>query len=1155
MEDPVRHARSFVALFVAVAAILPVRGVQAQRAALLVDVNTTESDEGESASLTPDALFEVGGKLYFASGTQLWVTDGTATATEPLRVICTRECPSGIQFRARLGGLALMVAGNLLWRSDGTRPGTFALGEFSPAVGGQDLTIVGGRAYFSRCSPQGLCALWRSDGTLAGTQALVPTLRTLQWVVGVGNWIFFEEGDATGSDLWVTDGTIAPILLRHFSASEAPRAPTPAGSRLFFLARKGGEQVWVSDGTAKGTVPVTTFTSEYSLGYQGRLVANGPRVYFVADDSVHGAELWRSDGAPQNTLRITDFAAADAFGYSLENSVAPTSGGRLIFFARDDSGAVKLWGTDGKQGSVQALNLPCSDCTSVELVPSVGRAYFIIDAPVAAPQLWASDGTVAGTAKVRSFCAGCLARDLTPWGDGVLLSIQGFPGMSLWTSDGTEAGTRRYADLGDAIFYRDPPDIVAVGARTFFIAERLGGPDFPVPMVWVREPDGGTRPFWQRDGGRSSSWPDGLRDFGGRIAFEAWDGDRVALGTNSLWLGTSVGASRLDVPTVDWDLASHFVQAGELLYFQVGEPYDPQDLWRTDGTPEGTFVVDHLQGQAVAVAFGAYLYYFDGGWILRSDGTVAGTVKVADYPDDLDGVEAAFAAPHGIFLKGSSGSHGTEFWFTDGTTAGTRITNLDLGGTVGLQPEWAWTGSSLYFDLFDLWRTDGTPAGTHRVSLPGLGPLERPLTQRAVGDALYLFTAGDSTELPLILWRVIGDAAEKLASFPRRWNNSAPPMIAFRGKLYFGIDDGVLGNELWVSDGTSAGTRLAVEIEPGPGSSWPSAFAVAGDSLFFAAGDELHGRELWQSDGTAAGTRLVQDIDPMAPSASPGQLTESGGALFFSADDGIHGREVWSIPLAGRAACQPTSTRLCLASGRYAVEAAWRDFDGRTGSGHAATLGADSGYFWFFDAGNVEVILKVLDGQGVNGHQWVFYGALSNVEYTLTVTDTQTGLARRYVNPSGQFASVGDTIAFGPLGASEKAAASAQKGTPSPPLVGHGATAPSLSCVAGARRLCLGGGRFAVEVAWKAFDGSTGSGQAIEMTGDTGAFWFFGADNVELVLKLLDGRAVNDHFWLFYGALSSVEYSVTVTDTVTGKTNIYRNLAGHMASVADVEAF
>jgi hypothetical protein len=75
-------------------------------------------------------------------------------------------------------------------------------------------------------------------------------------------------------------------------------------------------------------------------------------------------------------------------------------------------------------------------------------------------------------------------------------------------------------------------------------------------------------------------------------------------------------------------------------------------------------------------------------------------------------------------------------------------------------------------------------------------------------------------------------------------------------------------------------------------------------------------------------------------------------------------------------------------------------------------LTGETGYFWFFSDGNVETVLKVIDGRGLNGHFWVFYGALSDVRYTLTVTDTATGAVKTYTNPAGQFASVADTSAF-----------------------------------------------------------------------------------------------------------------------------------------------
>lgn len=103
---------------------------------------------------------------------------------------------------------------------------------------------------------------------------------------------------------------------------------------------------------------------------------------------------------------------------------------------------------------------------------------------------------------------------------------------------------------------------------------------------------------------------------------------------------------------------------------------------------------------------------------------------------------------------------------------------------------------------------------------------------------------------------------------------------------------------------------------------------------------------------------------------------------------------------------------LCLDAARFQVTVAWATTDGRAGPGHAISLSDDTGYFWFFDNANVELVVKVLDGRGVNGHFWVFYGALSDVQYTITVTDTVTHIQRSYANPQSNLASFADTSAF-----------------------------------------------------------------------------------------------------------------------------------------------
>jgi hypothetical protein len=110
------------------------------------------------------------------------------------------------------------------------------------------------------------------------------------------------------------------------------------------------------------------------------------------------------------------------------------------------------------------------------------------------------------------------------------------------------------------------------------------------------------------------------------------------------------------------------------------------------------------------------------------------------------------------------------------------------------------------------------------------------------------------------------------------------------------------------------------------------------------------------------------------------------------------------------------------------------------------------------------------------------------------------------------------------------------------------------SCFSAATHLCLNGERFQVDVDWM-LPGGPGKGQAVPLTNDTGLFWFFGNSNLELIVKVLDGRPVNGHFWVYYGGLSDVEYQITVTDMKTGAREIYTNPPGRLASGSDTSAF
>lgn len=125
--------------------------------------------------------------------------------------------------------------------------------------------------------------------------------------------------------------------------------------------------------------------------------------------------------------------------------------------------------------------------------------------------------------------------------------------------------------------------------------------------------------------------------------------------------------------------------------------------------------------------------------------------------------------------------------------------------------------------------------------------------------------------------------------------------------------------------------------------------------------------------------------------------------------------EAGAAPNAAPLPCLASATALCVNNSRFQVEVDWRTSDGNSGQGQAVPIptAPDSGLFYFFSASNLEMLAKVLNGCALNNRYWVFFAATTNVEFGLTVTDTQNGKVRSYFNPLGQAAApVQDTNAF-----------------------------------------------------------------------------------------------------------------------------------------------
>lgn len=1150
---------------------------QGQTASLVEDIATQEESFDFGQALLP--LRAVGERLFFLSqdpnsGTEPWGTDGSVPGTRMLADTCPGGCGDSGEILGLLKDRLLWFDGRI-WSTDGTPSGTTQLTaanfrvttRYAPVSPAADSAFAGGQLYFHGCLQQNAtnqeCSLWRTDGTAAGTRP-VPAPDGESYhaslLAGGGGRVFFLRWHPSPVGIWVADADgIRPVI----DVAEEGTANLWAvwEGRLFFTQRDGNSRkLWVTDGTAGGTRSLASFTGDLH-----NWLTTGTRgIYFVGDDGVHGQEIWLSDGTPGGTRRITEFSSSQPF-HLLEPARRPEGlafevGDRLLFAADDRITGPRVWSTTGTPQSTQAVGDPV---LSSRLVRAKDRVFFFRyrqDGPSC--EVWSVDGRGAGTRLGSGFDPRLCGPDsssenliLQAAGSGeeqrtwfVLPDTSGLWGV--WRSDGTRAGTVRLFSVAQPVTGL----AVTTGGQVYVTSDR---------KLWTWDADEGLRQVVGEGVRNQSSNPADLTTAAGKLVFsacgnasrEVWISQGSAADTSPL---TAIGAtpctSLLDI-----------TPSGSSVFFLRAVHLNDRELWRTDAAGSAPVRLTEALPDLRIVAFqGGVWFYRPEGEVWKSDGTPAGTgpaLALPGGPLHLFSHPYPFAHTEGgrLYLLASRSGEDPGIWSTDGTPGGTvRLTDASPSG---FDFEVVRAGSTLFLAIeHGLWTTDGTQAGTVRLS-DGAGKdlVHDAHRLTAHAGALYLYGSnGSFTEYGL--WRTDGTPAGTRLVAPYDKDGfplDGPRPVSLGGRLFFLATDHEHGTELWATDGTPAGTALVADVHPGPADSWITELVAAGGAVWFAAQEPVHGRELWRTDGTAAGTRLVQDIAPEGLSSNPGSITAAGGRLYFAADDGVTGRELWSLPLSGPGGCVPTDTTLCLSGGRFRVEARWRDFQGNLGAGRAVPLTGDTGTFWFFEPSNVEVLLKVLDGRGLNDHFWVFFGALSSVEYSLTVTDTQTGFSRRYANPSGQLASAGDTEGFGPRGA-HAANPGLFMAPPSPAALISARTEPAAatgSCQPGPRRLCLNDGRFAVEASWKDFFGNVGHGTAVPFTADTGWFWFFDPSNVEVMLKVLDGTALNGRFWVFYGALSNVEYTLTVTDTRTGAVKVYRNPSGRFASVADTGAF
>ncbi|RYE06774.1 MAG: hypothetical protein EOP51_34220, partial [Sphingobacteriales bacterium] len=352
------------------------------------------------------------------------------------------------------------------------------------------------------------------------------------------------------------------------------------------------------------------------------------------------------------------------------------------------------------------------------------------------------------------------------------------------------------------------------------------------------------------------------------------------------------------------------------------------ELWRSDGTFAGTRLLKDINfGAAGSYPTEMYnhngIVYFAAGddvtgrELWKTDGTLAGTVLVKDiYTGTVGSEPRQFVSFNGsLYFVARNAANGRELWKTDGTEAGTvLVKDINTGAGNALRATnggelgnyFTVVGNALFFTATasaaqgeELWKTDGTDAGTVLVKdiNTGASLSSNPRYLTAVGNQLF-FVANDLQSSTLIndeLWISDGTAAGTTmlkeinpGNHPSNPNN----LISFKGLLYFSAYEPATGYELWKSDGTASGTALVKDIEPGMQSGMQpynanelikaeqNNIATADGYLYFAASTAATGKELWKSDGTAAGTGITTDVFSGTQSADPERLTNANGYIY-----------------------------------------------------------------------------------------------------------------------------------------------------------------------------------------------------------------------------------------------------------------------------------
>lgn len=821
---------------------------------------------------------------------------------------------------------------------------------------------IGNHLFFFTEDPCYGIELFVTDGTTDGTRLVKDIFPGESTSMGFPinfaafqNELYFVANDgATGFEIWKSNGTVSgtnritdfPLAYNSQYSFSSPSQLTTAQNQLYFLT-DNRRQLWAINST--GSVDLIQSFNNNNSGQEITTIipTSSNTTYFITSD----LSIWKTDGTNQGTMLLGNLPININNGSYL-NYFLPTIVNNdlyLLFQVANASSPVsnylyKTTTTPGTLTLVKEFDNTLNFNFNQPLATN-GKLTFV---ERSLGNIWVSDGSETGTQIISNFGLGAYPGTILPIqlnpNQSIYVARDDEPYISITSTDGTTTNSFEIIQIP----VTTNEDIKHLGTQNGIAYFAIGAFDSPQSELW--QSDGTTNgtfftgvllPTVQpsdsptvTDNGLfyfiSLSQPIGI--------FNLWQTDLTQNGTKAV--GEEVYSYNNGAHP------SNFVTYNNQFFFKADDD-NGSSTWITDGTNSGTqkanSILPAIANSQSSSEWQGFLYYSNGDNIYKTDGSNSSLAfqgntiqevntfnnKLLFTTVDIGGGGFPFYDPVLLQEASSDGNYTEVMIDSDGWTiqdlSNFKVINGDLYfiSREGLFIGGSTQGCCAYFrngiyrydgtTIFPLqYYADGQNVSTPPLSIeyvPGLGNELATLNNEVFfTDHRTLFKTGNGSDL-----------ITTITTLPEVDYLNFDYLSSAHGLLYFSANDGISGYEIWRSDGTSAGTFLLKDLNPGSLGSCPKQVVEGPNGKSYFLTDNCNKDfAIWETDGTASGTNILADLSNFF--SIDDSLYVFNGQLYFAGNDGQSGKELWSISLSSNPPNNGVDLELTIAPGNPNVD-------------------------------------------------------------------------------------------------------------------------------------------------------------------------------------------------------------------------------------------